>query len=998
MFEWMNRHKKNIMKYTLYLVIPSFVLLYGYGKCAEPPVYQWVAKVNGEQVTDVMWRNMQTRIEENMRQRYGSDRQIPREEIQQQALSSAITATLFEQKLEKWGIATTDQEVAQSIRQQPYFQDENKQFNIDVYRNVLMQNRIHPLQYEESQRDQLTKNKISTLVQESIFRTSTDKERMGGESKEKVNIEYLAFEPSKYVEDVTPTEEGLQDYFENNIEEFRVPEQRRIAYAKFEPANFMQNVTVDEYSLERFFQRNQQQFEIPEKRRVRYLAYTAEPFTNQVSVTDEEIQAQYENNTSQFTLPEKVKVRYAVQPLAALAKQQSVTEEAIAEYYENNQNRWEHGEQAKASHILLRVTPGISAEEEEEIKNRLLEIRKEIEEGLAFSEAAKKYSQDVGSAENGGDLGYFNRGDMVPEFDQAAFELPLGQMSEPIKTQFGYHLLLVEDRKEAGTDTLEDVRDDIRETLQKQQAVSEFRAYADSLSSLEEVEDEYEIKTTDWFARGDEIPGISRRERFYFSSAAFTASEGEISMAGNTMSENLYLIEQLDHQPSRPMTLEEARQDVIEDVKEKKAEELARLAAQSDAEQIKSASLDLATVAKERGLSVQVSGLFGREDQFIPGFGPRPMAIMNTAFTLEEGEISGALETQSGNYIIQLLAQEPPRLPELEEVQREVEMAYRQSEAQNLAKSEAIAFGNTLFDKQIPLMVEAATREIESGTTEFFAESEPIPGLGFKREINQQAFRMDEIGQISDEFEVMTSSRTPQRQQQQQLDGFYVIELLEIQDSYLPELAEVREDVEQEYRLVLAEEIARKEAEKTLEAMKAELASSQPLSATQSIDLQQFEDTGEEDHRGGKGATYRGPYAISKTGSVSGIGNAPAITKTAFALEPGQVSDLIANYRMKYNEDRERVRDNMTGVYIVQVLNRVEPSDEEDQAASFAQQMEQYMEQRMQGMAFSAWIDEVSSESKIVYHEEYLNPSYEDEEEGVGIEEETKAETEEASE
>ncbi|RJP31344.1 MAG: peptidyl-prolyl cis-trans isomerase [Candidatus Omnitrophota bacterium] len=988
MFEWMNRHKKNIMKYTLYLVIPSFVLLYGYGKCAEPPVYQWVAKVNGEQITDMAWRDMQSRIEENMRQRFGENQEISRDEIRRQALSSAITAKLFDQKLQQWGIHTTDNEVAEAIRQQPYFQDENKQFSKAIYDTLLIQNRIHPLQYEESQREQITKNKISTVVQESIFRSVTDLKRTEERRKEKVKIEMLAFEPSKYVDDVTPTEDGLQNFFEEKKEDYRVPEKRRIAYAKFVSTDYVGDVSVDEFSVQRYFERNRQNFEIPDKRRVQYIAYTDKDFMQQAEATEEEIAEEFETNASRYTMQEKVKVRYAIQPLAALAEQQDVTPEAIADYYDMNKSRYEHGEQAKARHILLRVTPGISIEEEETVKQKILDIRKEIEQGLAFSEAAKTHSQDPSSAEQGGDLGYFNRGDMVPEFDKAAFELPLGQMSEPIKTQFGYHLILVDDRKQAGTDLLEAVQDEIRETLQKQIAVDEFRKYADSIDSLQSIQDRYEIQTTDWFARADEIPGISRRERFYFSSAAFASTPGiKVSMAGNSMSENLYLIEPIERQESRPMTLEESREKVTEAVKLAKAKNLARIAAEADAARIQSASLDLETVAKERELTVQVSALFGRDEQFIAGFGPRPTAIINTAFTLEQGEISEALETSSGSYIIRMFAQEPAHLPELVEVRAQVEAAYRQEQAQNLAKSEAITFGNRLFDNQMSLLQGASGLEIESGSTEFFSESDMIPGLGYKREINQHAFRLEKPGDISDEFEVTTTNRSPNmQQQQQQLDGYYVIELLEIKEAYMPDLEEAREDVEQDYKLHLAEAIAKQEGEKTLEAIQAMIASSEPFSATQTVDFSKFEDKeGEEDAPlGGKGAVYRAPFELSGTGSAPGVGAAIPIIKTAFALQPGQISDLIPNYRMKFDEEKNRTPDAMTGVYIVQVLEKMPPT-EEDTSASFALQMEKYMEQRMQSMAFSAWIDQVSAESKIVYNDEFLNPK-DDLEAEVGLE------------
>ncbi len=324
-------------------------------------------------------------------------------------------------------------------------------------------------------------------------------------------------------------------------------------------------------------------------------------------------------------------------------------------------------------------------------------------------------------------------------------------------------------------------------------------------------------------------------------------------------------------------------------------------------------------------------------------------------------------------------------------MRREVEQAYLQDRAESLARGEAISFGNYVFDHQMSLLEGAADRMIESGSTEFFKQNEAIPGLGFKREINQEAFNLEK-GDISQEIEVMTRSRSPRmQQQQQQLEGFYVIQLLDVKDSYLPDFEEAKEDVEKDYRLYLAEDIARQEAQKTLEAIKLTLNSSSftPLSATRSIDLNQYVDSeSQEEELPSKGGTYRGPLEISGLGSVPGIGSALSLTKTAFAMEPGQISNLIENYQTKFNEEDERVQGPMTGVYILQVLEKIPPPEEEDtQQPTMAERMERYMEQRMQSLAFSAWIDEVSAESNIRYNTEYLEPEETQEEAALSEEE-----------
>jgi peptidyl-prolyl cis-trans isomerase D len=128
--------------------------------------------------------------------------------------------------------------------------------------------------------------------------------------------------------------------------------------------------------------------------------------------------------------------------------------ERVKGYYENNKEKYVHKEQVKASHILIKIDAKTS---EKEAEAKIEEIKKELDKGADFAELAKKYSQD-GSASNGGDLGFFSKGQMVPEFEKTAFSLKIGQISNPVKTQFGYHLIKVTAKKPAGNEKFEDVK------------------------------------------------------------------------------------------------------------------------------------------------------------------------------------------------------------------------------------------------------------------------------------------------------------------------------------------------------------------------------------------------------------------------------------------------------------------------------------------------------------------------------------------------------------
>lgn len=967
MFEWMNRHKKDIMTYTLWLVIPSFIVLYGYGECQKPQLIQWAANVNGTQITDQELAVLRENIQRQYQQ-FGQD--LDYEELQSQALRRAIVSALNEQVARELGLHTTDSEVSRSIKAMEYFKDEAGNFSPARFRNILLANNIHPIQFEEEQRDNLTRMKVQSFVASSLYPSARELERIKNQEEQKILVEYLAFEPSRYTQEIQVDADKLKDFFEGRKKQYEVPEQRRVDYAVFQPASFIGSVTFSEIQLTRFFEENQENYRIPDKVRVDYLSYTAKQFADQVPVTEEEIQKYYNDHLASYQHPEKIRVRYVAQPLAPLAGQESIPDEAIQKYYEDHPARFQHSEDlARASHILLRATPEAAAGELESLKTRILAIRQEIADGkITFADAARKYSQD-GSASQGGDLGFFPRGRMTAAFEKAAFELPLGQISEPVQTEYGFHLILVEDRKAKGTDPLEAVTDEIRDTLQKQNAFLNFQARMASIRSLDELAGQYEIQTTDWFARGDDIPGIPTRDRLIFSSAAFqTNPEKPVLTAGREFNENLYVIEFLERQPATPMTLEEARSQVVQKLKESKAASLAGEFAQADLARIQKESLKLEDIAKERGLEIQTSGLFGREEMYVPGFGPRPTELLSTAFTLNVGETGGPIHTQDGSHLIRLVAREPEHLPELAEVRDRVVKDYIQSRAESLARVEANNFAYFVIDNALTIPEAAAKQNIAWGTTPLFKAGDPIEGIGPQPSISYAAFQLEKAGEVSLPIP-LTQSQPANPAAAAPVQAYYIMKLMEIKEPYIPDLDEVREKVEEDYRLFMAGGLAIQYAEQTLQMLQDALASAQPVSATQTLELKQFEDLNSE-RPTGKGAVYRGPSEITGNGFVPGIaGRALPFTKTALALEPGKISRVVKVYQERLDENKQWVRDRLTGAYILQVLGKTPPPEKPVTEIPSLQQFEQ----RLKSAAFQAWIEEVSATARIEYHADTIS-------------------------
>lgn len=154
----------------------------------------------------------------------------------------------------------------------------------------------------------------------------------------------------------------------------------------------------------------------------------------------------------------------------------TVSDEEIAKYYEENKERFAIEEEVKARHILVKT------EREAE------EILQKIKEGADFAELAEEYSIDSGNKNQGGDLGWFGRGKMVPEFEKVAFKTEVGKVSEIVKTQFGYHIIMVEDKKEAGLQNLEEAKEQIEQTLLYQKQQAKFEGWLNEVRKKSKIE------------------------------------------------------------------------------------------------------------------------------------------------------------------------------------------------------------------------------------------------------------------------------------------------------------------------------------------------------------------------------------------------------------------------------------------------------------------------------------------------------------------------------
>ena len=208
-------------------------------------------------------------------------------------------------------------------------------------------------------------------------------------------------------------------------------------------------------------------------------------FSAQVKLDADAAKRYYENNPNEFRIPEQVRVEYVTLAMDQLMAQIEVEEKEIRRYYEEHRGQFETRQERQASHILIAVDAGASAEDKQKARLRAEEFAKQLKQKPErFTEVAKEHSQDPGSAANGGDLGYFGRGTMPKPFEDAVFAMKPGEVSAPVETQYGFHIIRLTNVKGGEGRSFEEARKQIETELKRQQAGRKFAELAEHFNNV----------------------------------------------------------------------------------------------------------------------------------------------------------------------------------------------------------------------------------------------------------------------------------------------------------------------------------------------------------------------------------------------------------------------------------------------------------------------------------------------------------------------------------
>lgn len=401
------------------------------------------------------------------------------------------------------------------------------------------------------------------------------------------------------------------------------------------------------------------------QRQQRELAFTvidADDFKDQVNLTDDEVKAYYEANRENYKLPEKVKLAYVELTPAAVSDKIEISEDEVkARYEEVKAEDFTEGGQRLVRHILLQLPENASEAEVAKATEQLRTWRQQVLSGQAdFAALAKQHSQDPGSAQQGGDLGAIQPGMMVAEFEKAAYALQQGEISEPVRTQFGLHLVQATKVEPERVKPFEEVKEELRQEMIAERQTNQLIDLGNRLANLTYEHPDtldnaaktlgLEVKTTDWVTRGGAEEGIAADPKVV--EAAFSDEvlrDRRNSTVIDLGEKGQAVVRVIEHQPAEVQPLEQVADAVRRQLTAEKMAAAARQMAESLSEQVK-AGQSLAAAAQAKKLTVETPGYVGRNADQVPG------PVLGQAFRLPkpaEGRPSaGVVELGGGDVAV----------------------------------------------------------------------------------------------------------------------------------------------------------------------------------------------------------------------------------------------------------------------------------------------------------------------------------------------------------
>ena len=448
-----------------------------------------------------------------------------------------------------------------------------------------------------------------------------------------------------------------------------------------------------------------------------YAVISADDLRKTINPGDDELQAFFKQNATRYAtaVPETRRIQYAAFDASNLpGGKPSVSDADVQAYYNAHQAQFQVKEQVKVRHILIAVPSGADAKTDAAAKAKAEDLLKQIKSGGNFADLASKNSDDPGSKAQGGELGWLDRGKTVPEFDKAAFTLAPGQTSDVIKTQFGYHILQVEDKKTAHMQPLAEVKPEIVPVLEQQKAGAAEQAFATQLVDQAKKDGidkaaaakGLHVVTTDYLAKEAVIPGLADGSTLL--TQAFSAAKGAAPASVST-GDGFAVFQVADIKAAHAPEFAEYKQHILDDYREQQVPQL--LSAQLNKLDDRAKVLnDLKKAAAEMNIPVKTSDLVGKDGQ-VPEVGAMsgPGAV---AFTLAKGAISGPINAGRAGIVLSVIDKQEPGA-------EDIAKGFSQTREQLL---------NTQREEIFRVYIGSLTDKYEKAGAVRYAQKQPEPG------------------------------------------------------------------------------------------------------------------------------------------------------------------------------------------------------------------------------------------------------------------------------
>jgi peptidyl-prolyl cis-trans isomerase D len=385
-----------------------------------------------------------------------------------------------------------------------------------------------------------------------------------------------------------------------------------------------------------------------QERKVSQYVFNPMQMASDIKVTEEEAADYYEEHKSEFLLPERARLEFVVLTPEVAAHELRIDDDELRKIYDERISQYQTPEQRRASHILIAAGDTASEEERAKAKAKAEDLHRQLRQAPArFGELARQHSQDPGSAEEGGDLGYFERGFMVKPFEDAVFALKRGEISEPVQTQYGFHIIRVDSIKAVETTPFAQVREQIVEEVRRDRTQQAFSVAAQTFSdmvyeqydSLEPVAEALNltIQRSDWVSRlgGNMNPLLNDGKLLNAIFSPSTVQEGKNTEAIEVQPSMLMSARVVEHAPPTTIPLEQIKAEIIDHLVVVRATEKAEKEGRAALEQLRKGEKpnlkwsppQIVTLQRRQGLHPEgVQAVFSADTSTLPTYAGVPVS------------------------------------------------------------------------------------------------------------------------------------------------------------------------------------------------------------------------------------------------------------------------------------------------------------------------------------------------------------------------------------